>query len=184
MKLLFVCSGNTCRSPLARAAWQKLAREIMLWPTGITVETAGLNARAGARASPLARRVAAAWNVDLSAHRARSWNFSSDSTAADLIVVMTQEQAAQMAFRLDTSFVATHTLGHKPRVVTLGSYAPRPTENTWMNELLGEAPDTSTQNDILDPFGGSFEAYQECGARILRSVRALALSLRDETARQ
>lgn len=174
MKLLFVCSGNTCRSPLAWAAWQKVARENEDSLAFVEVETAGLNARAGTRASEMARRVAASWKVDLSAHRARAGNLG----RADWIVTMTGEQAAQIAFRLGNPFNAATAQGRKPRIVTLGSYAPHTSEGAWMDALLGNVPDDATRDDILDPFGGSFEAYQECGARILRAVAALARELK------
>lgn len=166
MNLLFVCSGNTCRSPLALAAWQRLlARELdedcRARLAKIKVSSAGLNARSGASVSPLAARVASEWDVDLSAHRARNWQ---NAQRADLIVAMTNEQSAQIRFRLGAA------RGHV-EMKTLGEFVP-----ATMASADVEVPpsETAWQGDIYDPYGGSLEAYQECGARILCGVRALA----------
>ena len=60
--LLFVCTGNTCRSPLAAA----MARAL-----GAEAASAGLNACEGAPASEGAIRAAARRGLDLTGHRAR-----------------------------------------------------------------------------------------------------------------
>lgn len=81
MRVLFVCTGNTCRSPLAEA----LARSLQ---PGLEVGSAGLAARPGEPATAEARAVAAAHGLDLEAHRARvlSRELVEDS---DLLLVMT-----------------------------------------------------------------------------------------------
>ena len=61
--ILFVCSGNTCRSPLAAA----LARA-----HGVDALSAGLEADPGDPATPEAKRAAARHGADLSAHQARN----------------------------------------------------------------------------------------------------------------
>lgn len=60
--ILFVCTGNTCRSPMASA----LARA-----AGVDAQSAGLHAYPGAPASPQAIRAARLYGADLTAHRAR-----------------------------------------------------------------------------------------------------------------
>lgn len=61
--ILFICTGNTCRSPLAAA----MAREL-----GADAESAGLYASPGSPASEGARRAAARRGLDLSAHRSQT----------------------------------------------------------------------------------------------------------------
>lgn len=61
--ILFVCTGNTCRSPLAAA----LARA-----HGVDAQSAGLSADPGDPAAPEAVRAARRHGADLSAHRARN----------------------------------------------------------------------------------------------------------------
>jgi protein-tyrosine-phosphatase len=85
-KLLYLCSGNTCRSPLA---WI-FTRELMgtrqdRW----TVESAGLYVHTAAPASRHARLVAAEYGLDLSVHKSRP--ISQQLLAeADLVLVMTE----------------------------------------------------------------------------------------------
>jgi protein-tyrosine phosphatase len=87
MRLLFVCTGNTCRSPLAEA----IAR-VRLGPgSGVTVASAGLYALDEAPATPHAVEVAAEAGLDLSTHHARS--VTRDMAAeADEIYVMAASQ--------------------------------------------------------------------------------------------
>jgi len=76
--ILFVCTGNTCRSPLAAA----LARA-----RGIDAQSAGLAAFPGDPAAPQAIRAAQRHGADLSAHHARNVNEALLSQA-DRVYVM------------------------------------------------------------------------------------------------
>src|SRR3989442_13923347 len=94
MNLLFVCSGNTCRSPLAVAAWQAFASTMAPPGTRLAVRasSAGLWAAPGAPASGHTIPGARAWGVDLTAHRARL--LAPDiARGAQLICTLTQERA-------------------------------------------------------------------------------------------
>jgi protein-tyrosine-phosphatase len=62
--VLFVCTGNTCRSPLAAALWSRVAPG---WPA----LSAGTDAWPGAPAAEEAQEVAREYGADLSGHRAR-----------------------------------------------------------------------------------------------------------------
>ena len=87
--ILFVCTGNTCRSPLAAA----LARA-----RGIEAESAGTAAWPGERATAQAQRAAQRHGADLTAHRARQV----DATVlrrAERVLVMTPAHAAWLRDR-------------------------------------------------------------------------------------
>jgi protein-tyrosine-phosphatase len=84
-RILFVCSGNTCRSPLAEA----IARSVLPGRVGFDIEiaSAGTSAVEGSPASGFSTEVAKEHGLDLSGHRARMLDRSMVRNA-DLIVTM------------------------------------------------------------------------------------------------
>lgn len=84
-RILFVCSGNTCRSPLAEA----IARAVLPGRTGFDVDvaSAGTSALDGSPASGFSLEVAHEHGLDLSLHRARALDRAMVRNA-DLIVTM------------------------------------------------------------------------------------------------
>ena len=91
-RVLFVCTGNTCRSALAEG----LARARLGPEAGVTFESAGLYALNGAPATPHALVVAAEEGVDLGAHRARPITVEMVE-GADRVYVMTRAQQDGLA---------------------------------------------------------------------------------------
>ena len=85
--IIFICTGNTCRSPMAALLCRKKAEERGL--TGLTIESMGLAASPGDPATPEAAEALAELSLDLSAHRARQAS-PEDLLNADLIVCMTR----------------------------------------------------------------------------------------------
>lgn len=84
MKILFVCMGNTCRSPLAEAIARREASSRGL---DIEVQSAGTAAEEGGPANSDAQEVATEHGLDLSQHRAR--NLTATLVAeADRVFVM------------------------------------------------------------------------------------------------
>jgi protein-tyrosine-phosphatase len=99
MNLLFVCSGNTCRSAMAEALARKIAKRRGI--EDLSVSSAGTNAWDNATATDEALLVGMERDIDLTGHRARKLT-SAIVSEADLIFVMTPahlEQVVQLGGR-------------------------------------------------------------------------------------
>ncbi len=89
--LLFLCTGNTCRSPLAEA----IARDAVAargW-RHVRVQSAGVSAAPGCAASPEGVAVAARAGIDLSGHRSQPLT-PGLAQWADLILAMSPSHLA------------------------------------------------------------------------------------------
>lgn len=139
-RILFVCTGNTCRSPLAaaicraRLAERLACAESDLPSHGFVVESAGVMASRDDEASPGAVEVAREYGARLEQHRSQQVN-------ADLL-----RQATD---------VLAMTSGHA-ELLTL-----RYSELGIRVELLG-----GPGSDLPDPIGGDAAAYLACATLI------------------
>jgi len=93
VKILFVCSGNTCRSPIAEAITRRLLADA--GRTDIEVSSAGTNAWDGSPASDGALLVGMERGLDLSEHRSRQLT-PQIVAESDLILVMAPSHLARV----------------------------------------------------------------------------------------
>lgn len=139
--ILFVCTGNTCRSPLAAALCRTLLAARLgctadeLPARGYTVGSAGVAAWPGDPAAPAAVLVASEHGADLTGHRSRAVG-PELLEQATRVVAMTRGHAATIAARFP---------GVGPAPVLIGG------------------PD----DDLPDPIGGDLAVYRACADTLL-----------------
>jgi protein-tyrosine-phosphatase len=145
--LLFVCSGNTCRSPLAQAIAERAVRD-RGW-SHVAVRSAGTSAASGAPASENAVLVARERSLDLARHTSQpiepellDW--------ADLVLAMSPSH-----------LYAVHELGAGEKAALLTDFIDGPG--------LGDP--------VEDPFGGDPDAYRRAFGQIETAVNALLAKL-------
>ena len=90
MKILFVCTGNTCRSPMAAGMFAQLAAREKLF--SLQVSSAGISALEGKPASANAVQACREIGVDLERHSSHRLT-GSDIAAADLIAAVSPTHA-------------------------------------------------------------------------------------------
>lgn len=89
MRILFVCTGNTCRSPMAEYFAKKYIKENNL--ENCEVGSAGINAATGQSASKEAVKVMKEKGVDITDHRSKML-MKEDLKENDKVFTMTNSQ--------------------------------------------------------------------------------------------
>lgn len=148
MNVLFVCTGNTCRSPMAAALFDKIAMERGL---DVRIESAGLFAADGEPASTEAVVVMKEYGIDLLGFHAQSIN-TELLEKCDLILTMTA--AHKMVLEQNAA----------GKVYTLCEYAG----------LEGDIPDPfgGSVGDYELCAKRIYEALEKCADRLEREKQA------------
>ncbi len=151
MRVLFVCTGNICRSPTAEGVFRRLVEEAGLAPV-IEVDSAGTGAwHAGEPPDTRSQEAAARRGIDLGAQRARPVR-RDDFHAFDVIVAMDQGHLRQL------------------------QRAAPPGATARIELLLDHAPEHG--RDVPDPYYGAGDGFERvldmieaAGANLLAALR-------------
>jgi protein-tyrosine-phosphatase len=134
--IIIVCTGNTCRSPMAEMLLRSKIKENHL-EQRILVSSAGIAVWNEGDASTGAQEAMKLRGFDVKSHRSHQL-LPSDIMAADLLLTMTVSHKAAV---LDIVPEA------QSKVYTLGEFA-------------------GTNRDVFDPYGGNSAIYEDCAGDI------------------
>lgn len=149
--VLFVCTGNICRSPTAEGIFRKLAADAGM-AEAVTADSAGTHGyHVGEPPDPRAQRAAAKRGYDLSALRARTVE-DSDFQRFDLILAMDRDHYSILSS-------AQPTAAHKVKLMM--SYARR-----------------FEEREVPDPYYGGPQGFERVLDMLEDAAKGLLDSLR------
>lgn len=138
--IIFVCTGNTCRSPMAEALMrQRIAERLQcsiaeLEDRNVMVMSAGIAAMSGGRASAESVQLMQDRGIDIQAHESQPLS-ERLVRFADLILTMTR--------------------GHREAIVA-----------QWPEAASRTKVVCRDHTDVSDPIGGPIEKYRQCAEQI------------------
>ncbi len=179
-KIMFICSGNTCRSPLAEGLFKKYLNENNI--TDIEVGSAGVGAFPGDGVSINSIIVAGSRGVDISNHRARNIN-PEHLMSTDLFFCMSDSHKQVLLRHCDESkIVVLNVPDPYGRPVEAYEECAKQLENQF-SQILERIRDTITIREMTeDDIKDIAELEKECFSEPW-SETSLRDELTNETAR-
>ena len=151
--ILFVCTGNTCRSPMAEMICRKLLAERLgcsidaLENQGYLMLSAGVAAAPNCEASPMAREVMSSYGLSLDDHLSQPLTETLVRFSDQIFALARNHREALLSFwpNIDTRLQVLRLDG----------------------------------GDIADPIGGNYETYKRCASEIEAAITARIDSIAD-----
>lgn len=175
LRILTVCTGNICRSPLAAAL---LGDRLAARGLPATVTSCGTHAT-GLPVPEYAHRVAAELGTSVTGHRARPVTANVlANDGADLVLCMDRGHLRHVVALDHSAWPRTFTLKELDRCATLRP--PRPDEPlpSWLaalsrtrrpSDMMRDHP----ADDIADPYGAELAKYRRMASEVAAAVDSI-----------
>lgn len=149
MNILIVCTGNTCRSPMAEVILKKAIKESGKNIEEYCISSAGISTANGMDASKNSIEALKELGIDLSNHKSRVIN-KNLIDKSDIILTMTKYHKEILVQAVPKC---------KEKVYTFKGFA------------------NQDESDISDPFGGSLDTYRDTMKEIIYSVNKIVKNI-------
>ena len=186
LNVLFVCTGNICRSPMADQILEQLAKKHNL---PISVSSAGVAAMTG---DPMTRESADAMaerGYKPGAHKARDLT-PAILTSSDLVITMTLDHRSDIARMLPKASKYSFTLDEFARLASFlmtdpefseeFKKKPKETREQYLARAIKEAillrgmvPTGEEPKDVMDPYGEPLEVYTQVAKQIDEMLKVI-----------
>ena len=141
--IVFVCTGNICRSPMAEGILRHRLEEEDIY--GIQVTSMGVSGLDNLPATEQAQQVCEEHGIDISEHRSRP-------------IVGEEIQDADWVFCMEPGhqqFLNTYYPWHKDQIVLLAAWPEKPNRKSVVPDPYGRAIDV--YRDVFDQIAGHID---------------------------
>lgn len=179
-RVLHVCTGNICRSPMAEHLMRVgLEQRLGAGADIFAIESAGTWGHTGSPMEPNAHTTLASYGVDGSAFRAREL-VAEHIAGADLVLAASREHRAAAVVLQPRAASRTFTLLELARLLTVVDPDALPTDDLQerARALVRAAaarrgtvrPDTPADDDLTDPYQAPASAFAACAQLVAASL--------------
>jgi len=151
-RICLVCTGNTCRSPMAMGILRQLAKDHGV--NGWEINSAGISAYSGSPAAAQAIEAASEHDIDIADHQASLFDHDA-ARVCDVILVHSGEHLS-----------------------TVSRWGPEIAAKTFLLKTFPEAGDPGPGGWVSDPIGGDLERYRRTFMELDESLRRIFPRLR------
>ena len=176
-EVLFVCTANHCRSPLAE---HLLRQRVQSAGLGWTVDSAGTRCRPGVPLHPLVARLLGERGIDSEGWGSRLLT-PGLVARADLVLTAAEEHRGVVATLVPRAMSRTFTLLQLAHLLRHSPTAPGPLERASGPALLRRAalaqgqvqPMPKAERDLADPMGQPWSRFEDCAATVTAALDQL-----------